>query len=87
MLAGCAHALLLPKACRVPDGPGLLATLLPTKELSEGDTDVAVSAVCFLVYKTAGALVLLLVHNCCNDFGEGKNSSECHKFSRCQLSH
>lgn len=54
-------------------------------EFSEGDTDAAVSAVCLLVYKTAGALVLLLVHNCYNDVGEGKNSSERHEFSRCQL--
>lgn len=73
------HALLLPEACGVPAGPGLMATFLPRKEFSEGERDVAVSAVC--------ALVLLLVHSCCSDLGEWKNLSECHKFSKCQLSH
>lgn len=56
-LAAWAHLPLLPEACCVVHDTGLFATFFPAKELSEGDTVTAVSA-----------LVLLLMHNCCDDF-------------------
>lgn len=56
-LVGWAHPRLQPKACCIVHDTGLFATFFPTKEFSEGDTIIAVSA-----------LVLLLVHNCCDNF-------------------